>query len=115
MKIQIQDHCVIVTREKSDPVFSGIVNAAGESRLLYHIKNILNKQGYDLIKKRMWRDGHLMDEMQQYLRTRKKTGDPKRDIYIWNTNWNVEGAEVDFNTRGETKLAIEYDVFNPKV
>lgn len=112
MKVEIRNNDCVVTREKGDPICSGIVNAAGESRLLYHIKNILNKQGYDLIKKRMWKDGHLMDDMQQYLRTRKPSGDPKKDIYIWNTYWLIRGAEEDFNTNGETTFGVMYDVFN---
>ena len=86
MKVEIKGYCVVVTREEGDPRFSGVKNGAGESRLLYHIKNILNAQGYDLIKKRMHKDGHLMDNLQQYLRTRKPSGEPDKDIYIgWNS------------------------------
>lgn len=111
MHVEIKGNVCIVRREEGDPKFSGVVNGAGESRLLYHVKNELNKQGYDLIKKRMWKDGHLMDDMQQYLRTRKK-GAGKADIYIYNPNWNVCGAEEDFNRTGEVELAVETDVFN---
>jgi hypothetical protein len=113
MKIELTDYACTVTKEPGDPHFSGVVNAAGESRLLYHIKKILNAQGYDLIKKRMWKDGHLMDDMQQYLRTRKKSGDPKKDIYIWNGCWAIQGANDYLNRDGHVILRVLTDVFNP--
>lgn len=112
MKVEIIGHQCIVTKEPGDPRFNGIINAAGESRLLYHIKNILNKKGYDLIKKRMHKDGHLVSEIQQYLRTRKRTGNPQKDIYIYNSNWNVEGADGVLNREGKVILSIVTDVFN---
>jgi hypothetical protein len=111
MKVEIKDNKCIVTREEGDQRFSGRVNAAGESRLLYHIKGILNKQGYDLIKKRMHKDGHLVDDLQQYLRTRKRSGDPKKDIYIYNGMWNVRGAEEYLNEFGTVTLYVVENVF----
>ena len=72
MILEFKGNALIVKREPTDKKYYGNHNAAGESNLLHAIKNELNKQGYDLIKKRMWKDGHLVDDMQQYLRTRKK-------------------------------------------
>ena len=103
----------MVIREKGDPVFSGNHNAAGESRLLYHLKQVLKNLGYDLIKKRMWRDGHLVADQQQYLRTRKKTGDPRRDIYIYNSMWNVQGADYYLKRDGKFIFTLVRDVFKP--
>jgi len=100
---------VTVTREPGDPSFHGVRNGAGESRLLYHIKEKLNSEGFDLIKKRMWKDGHLVDEMQQYLRTRSpKSKGPH--VYITNPRWAINGAEVDYN-EGQVTLALHQDVF----
>ena len=110
MKLEFKGTDLIVTREEGDPKYYGVVNGAGESKLLHAIKVELNKQGYDLIKKRMWKDGHMVDEMQQYLRTRKK-GAGKVDIYIRSLFWAVRGANDDFN-EGEVILAVDYDVFN---
>lgn len=112
MKVEIIGYRCTVTKEPGDPKFSGIVNAAGESRLLYHIKKILNARGYDLIKKRMYKDGHLMSDMQQYLRARKKSGDPDKDIYIYNGMWNVRGAEEYLNRDGKVGLIVVKDIFN---
>lgn len=110
MKLQFDGNTLIVTREETDPKYYGTGNRAGESKLLYAIKNELNKQGYDLIKKRMWEDGHLVDDMQQYLRTRKK-GAGKADIYIYSNFWAIKGANDDFNN-GEVELSVEYNVFD---
>jgi len=111
MNVELINNCCVVTREKDDPKFSGTVNAAGESRLLYHIKIELNAQGYDLIKKRMCKDGHLVDDMQQYLRTRKPSGDPDKDIYIYNNQWAINGAEEAFNKQGKVELCLVKNVF----
>lgn len=114
MKVEIRDNTCIVTREPGDPHFrnGGYAQGnGGESRLLYHVKNILNAQGFDLIKKRAWRDGHLVDDRQQYLRTRKPTGDPAKDIYIWNGSWAVNGADKYFNEDGKVTLLVEHGIF----
>jgi hypothetical protein len=111
MKVIMKKGCCIVRRTKDDPTFKDSEWGSAESQLLYRIKGILNKRGYELIKKRMWRDGHLMDDNQLYLRTKKPSGKPSKDIYIYNSNWAVEGAEVDFNKKGETVLTVVTGVF----
>lgn len=111
MKVEIKGHACIVTREDGDPKYYGNHQAAGESRLLHQVKLALNAQGYDLIKKRMCSDGHLKDDCQQYLRTRNKTGDPKRDIYVYNESFALRGANDDYN-KGQVVLNVVFDVFN---
>ena len=98
----------VVTREPGDPRFSGVRNAAGESRLLYHVKRILSGQGWDFIKKRMGKDGHLVSEMQQYLRERVvKPG--KRCLAVYNPRWQIEGADAAFRRDGKVTLVV-YDI-----
>jgi hypothetical protein len=102
MKIELKEHICIVTREPGDKRFSGVVGGKGESALLHAVKQKLNQQGGDFIKKRMWRDGHLVDDLQQYVRSRKlKPG----AICIYNPSWAVNGAEVNFNA-GQVILAV---------
>lgn len=92
-----------VTREPEDPKFYG---TAGESRFLYWLKNILNSEGRDMIKKRMWRDGHLVNDMQQYLRVRNIR--PNCDnIALYNNRWAISGLNDDFNN-GSAVLSIAY-------
>lgn len=92
---------VLVTREPGDPPYYGVKDGAGESRLLYAVKNALRLQGYTLIKKRMWKDGHLMDDMQQYIRTASR----EHGFAIYNMRWAIEGAEVRYNA-GAVELAL---------
>ncbi len=113
MKIEFHDSYILVFREAGDKAYYGVKNAAGESALLYAIKKILNSQGYDLIKKRMHKDGHMVADMQQYLRTRKLSGDLDKDIFISNSRWDIEGAEVEYN-RGCVRLELVKNIFMGK-
>ena len=116
MQVKIEGNQCIVTREKGDRKYYRGGWGDGESQLLYAVKKILNARGYDLIKKRMWKDGHLWgDDTTQYLRTRKPSGNPLKDIYIFNDYWQIRGAEEDFNKEGRTVLAVTTDVFNKEV
>lgn len=104
VKLDLERKTCTVTREAGDPKFTGVINAAGESRLLHHIKLELNKQGFDMIKKRMWKDGHLVDDMQQYIRSRKiKPG----AFCIFNNQWAIRGAEEYLNEFGQVTLMVE--------
>lgn len=109
-----------VIREPGDEKYRDGEWGSGESRLLYHVKlRILNgeveNQGdlpTDVIKKRMWKDGHLVDVDQLYLRTRKpchkdKDGD-KMYLAIHNTHWAIRGLDTDFNEDGECHLQVSY-------
>ena len=106
VKLNIRKGYIEVIRTPSDPRFSGVKNAKGESRLLYHLKLFLNTYcGLDMVKKRMWRDGHLVSEQQQYLRTRSlRVGWPH--ISIFNDQWAIEGAEQAFNRDGKVILRV---------
>ena len=104
MKVTLKTGYCIVNRKKGDPAYYGIKNAAGESNLLYAIKKVLNNQGFDFIKKRMWKDGHMMNDMQQYLRERKPING--RCLAIYSTFWALRGIEEDYN-KGEVVLTLE--------
>ena len=75
----------LVTRTKSDPKFYN------DSRLWYAICKYLNRKGYDVIKKLMCKDGHLVSDTQHYVRARNKTW------CIHDPNYQIENAYVDFN------------------
>ena len=112
MKVEIKGSQCIVTREPKDPRFKDGGWGSGESTLLYHVKKELIKQGYDLIKKHMWRDGHMVADHCQYLRTRKPTGNPSKDIYVWDGNYMVRNAADDFNTEGQVTYNFMDSVFS---
>ena len=117
MKIEIDGLRLTVIREPKDPRFYGLKNAAGESQFLYHLKKWWNEKvgtfenplyNCKLIKKRMGKDGHMVDEMQQYLRSAKpvKVDDDGDKLYlaIHNTHWAINGLNDDFN---EGKAVIQ--------
>lgn len=88
-----------VQKEYGDPRFTRGY-ALPESTFLYHVLKALKAQGYDVIKKRMWKDGHMVDDTQQYIRTRKYMTAPDstpNEFAIWNTNFAVCDAGEEFN------------------
>jgi len=103
MKVEINktNWEVTVTKEKGDPYFKRSEWADAESTLLYHVKKELIKQGYDCVKIRMWKDGHLVDDNQQYIRDRKGKW------FIWNTSWAIWDAGEHFNENGIVHLRYE--------
>ena len=106
MRVELGKRRCVVTRESGDPRISGGPSgAAGESRLLYHVKLALNRQGFDFIKKRMWKDGHLVDDMKQYLRERNMKA--ARVLAIYNDRWLIEGADEIYNRTGSVVLTVE--------
>ena len=128
MKFKLDGNNLVVTREPGDPKFyRGGKNSWGdpESRFLYHVKNAFNRPeiyiahcyrhylddpNLKFIKKRMWKDGHLVDDCQQYLRTVKpvckKDG---QNIYmsLHNDHYAICGLDSDFN-HSEASLAISF-------
>ncbi len=78
-----------------------------ESRLLYNVLKALNGRGYDLFKKRMWRDGHMFGtEHTQYLRSRNMDGLPS--LYIYHAEQALEVAAESYNVLGRARLDVTY-------
>lgn len=94
-----------VIKESGDPYFKNSGWTLSESIFLYHVKAELIKQGYDVIKKRMWRDGHLVDETQQYIRTRSGLS-KLNDFAIYNSQYSLWDAGIEFNHNGKVDLDL---------
>jgi hypothetical protein len=92
---------VIVEKQDGDPYFHTTKWALAESTFLYHIKKQLIKAGYDCIKKRMWKDGHMVDNTQQYIRDRKG------EWCIYNDNYFLYDAGEEFNKTGLVHLRFK--------
>jgi len=98
MKVEIIGNICKVTRESTDK------KLYNESLLLHKIKLELIKQGYDVIKKRMWKDGHLYGhDNTQYIRTRNKKA--KDFMMIYDGNYAIRFNYEDYN-KGELILNI---------
>lgn len=101
---------LVAEREPGDPKYYGTQEAKGESALLHAIQQELMAQGHDVIKKRMHKDGHLVDDMKQYLRTRRymdtDSGTPG-EFCAHNGHWALRGLNDDWNETGRAVLAVE--------
>ena len=85
---------VKVTKDKEDQKFYS------ESVFLHHVKKELLSQGYDVVKKLMWKDGHLVSDTQHYIRDREGRW------AIWNAYYSIYGAHEKFNDFGKVILQI---------
>ena len=116
MIVSIVDRSCYVYRQPGDPVFRPNTSKScwsppgwygAESRLLHHVQKILNHRGYDLIKKRMWKDGHMVGtEHTQYLRSRDIQKTPS--FCIFHANHAVEISAESFSKLGRVELSVEY-------
>ena len=95
--LNLENQTCQVTKEKTDKKFTSSNWSDAESTFLYHVLQELKKQGYDLIKKRMHKDGHLVDDLQQYIRSRKL--DRANGYFcIFNNGYALFDAGKSFNT-----------------
>ena len=120
MQVSRDGMVLTITKEKQDPRFRDGEWGSGESRLLYHIKKkiiageVENWGGLptDIIKKRMWKDGHLVDDGQLYLRSReyhcRTTIGGNLYLTIHNTHWAIRGIDTDFNEDGVCHLQVSF-------
>lgn len=114
MKVELRERECVVTREKGDPKMrpggwneprTGGYSTGPESQLLHAVKKALIEQGHDVIKKRMWKDGHLVDEYVQYVRTRNVKAD--HGIMVWNGNHQIYDAGERYNEDGTVTLHVD--------
>lgn len=114
VKLNFENHVALVTREPGDPIFKNggyAGNRAAESRFFYHIRNVLRGQGFDVIKKNMGKDGHLVDDLQPYVRTREMPldGVPGQSRFmVWFTAYALRDAVEIFQEKGEVYLTLEW-------
>jgi hypothetical protein len=108
MKLIIERHgklgWMTVKREEGDPRFYK------DSTFLYHVQQELKRLGYDVIKKRMHKDGHMVDDDLQYIRTRSRRPDPHAFMVWWGYH-AYRGPQDDFNRHGEVRLEMQFDIF----
>lgn len=101
MIVKLKEHVCIVTKEKGDRYYRDGGFGSRESNFLHNVKKELRAQGWDVIKKRMWKDGHMVDEHQHYIRDRQHT------FAIWWTSYALRDSAEDFNKEGSVTLQVE--------
>lgn len=117
MIVSIVGSTCYVYREPGDPLFRPNRSRnswsppgwyAAESRLLYAVQKVLNGRGYDLLKKRIWRDGHMFgSDHSQYLRSRNLTAVPS--LYLYHSNYALAVAAESYNVLGRVELDVVYE------
>jgi len=88
MKVTLTENSCLVEREPTDKkIYS-------ESLFWYKVKQELQKQGHDVIKKLMWKDGHLVSDKVYYIRERKGK------FAIWDSAYAVRFTYEPYNRDG---------------
>ena len=85
MKFKWSKNNVTVVKESKDRKYYN------DSNLFYAIKKNLIQIGYDVIKKEMVKDGHLVSECVYYIRQRKGK------FAIWDSMYQVRNTYTEFN------------------
>ena len=76
-----------------------------DSAFWHAVKRELQKQGHDVIKKLMWKDGHMVDDNQYYVRSRKYT---PTSFMLSQTDFAIRSVYDDYNKEGKaTFFAID--------
>ena len=102
MTVSLNGSICKVIRERGDsPIYS-------DSTLLHHVKLNLIGQGYDVIKKRMWKDGHMVSDSCQYIRSRKmrKMRNGVCQLMIWDSAYAVRDLAEDYRKGGIVRLEV---------
>lgn len=99
--LNFKDSTCFVQKEEGDPTFHDSGWSSAESIFLHHVKKELIKMGCDVIKKRMWKDGCMVDDSQQYVRARNF------DFMIYNSRYAIYDAGLHFNETGMIILNLE--------
>lgn len=95
---------LVVERTQKDRRFST------ESHMLHSIKQSLKGFGFDVIKKRMWKDGHLFGgDDNQYIRTARRVKG-ERSFYVWDQSYEGRLLNEDFNKKGVVRLSVRFGI-----
>jgi hypothetical protein len=98
MRLEQTKGRIKLMREYSEPY------VRNESDLFLRLRNVLIRLGYDVIKKLMWKDGHLVDEYEHYVRSRHVN---RPDAFaIYDSDYVIRSSAQEYNREGEIDLTI---------
>lgn len=93
-----EEYLLTLIREPGEPAVKD------ESQLFHRLKKVLQGMGEDVIKKLMWKDGHMVDERQHYVRSRKYK---ERGAYaIHDPEYIIRNAAEEYNRKGKVDFEI---------
>ena len=64
--------------------------------------------GHDVIKKLMWKDGHLVDDYQYYIRSRNPF--EKGSFFIYQSDYAIRQIFEPWNEQGKVKLHMLFEI-----
>ncbi len=104
MNYKFDANSLVVTRGNDKKVYT-------ESGFFYQLKNALIRDGYNVIKKEMVKDGHMVSENVHYIRSRNmnKAG----AFMVWDTAYAIRATYEPYND-GEVTLSIEWAEIEPQ-
>jgi len=94
---------ITIIREEGDK------KVYNDSTLMRHIARKLNEMGYNVVKKLMWRDGHMVDDNLTYIKTKRTD---EQSFFIYDGAYNIRSAYKDYN-EGELILNMCFDYAKP--
>ena len=97
MEYELKEHELVVKRGDSPKIYK-------ETAFWYELKQLLQKDGHDVIKKLMSKDGHMVSDGIHYLRSRKM--DAKGAFMIWDTAYQIRSTFKPYNLDGEVSLTV---------
>jgi len=109
MKVEIDGCRLTCIREKGDGQMKSGWGADPASMLLHRVKVKLNSIGFNLIKKRMAKDGHMTSDFRQYLRL-KNNDTAAPHIYVTDELYQMRSACEDFRKDGKVTFTIQMNV-----
>lgn len=97
MKVELnfRHRKLIATRTSDDLRFRN------ESHFWYGIKKALLALGCDVVKKRMWKDGHMVNNNIHYVRERKG------EWCVWDADYALRLLHEVFRKQGSVQLRLE--------
>ncbi len=99
MRIRYDGHAAILEREEGES------RVRNESDLFFRLRNVLRAQGYDVIKKEMSEDGHMISEGVFYVRTRNM--ESRNSFALFDAQYATRDAAFDYNEKVGVTLRIE--------
>ncbi len=110
MKLEIKGSLLEVEREKGDARLrkGGGYGGTAETQLFSHIRRALQGLGFkNVVHKRMWRDGHMVDDHQTYVRFDIPTERGTFRFCIYNGSWALYDAGERLRENGRVGLLVE--------
>lgn len=91
MIVSVSGRTATVTREKGDTPVRGGTRSTAETAFYGRVRDALRKQGLDVVRKEMAKDGHMVADGQPYVRARDGS------FCLWDVNYAIRDIAEEYN------------------